>query len=64
MAERQRGSQWYAATNADRKRKQVMFTLSDEARDALDALAEARGETKSAIVEAEILRAFADLQKK
>lgn len=48
-------SKWRSTPQALRKRKVVGFTLSDEARDHLDALAAARGVSKSELLEALIL---------
>jgi hypothetical protein len=48
-------SKWYATPRSARKRKKLEITLSDEARARLEILAEKRGLTLSATVEALIL---------
>jgi hypothetical protein len=50
-------SPWYSTPKDARNRKPIGITLSDEGRAALDALAEERGESRSAIVESLVLRA-------
>lgn len=47
-------SPWYATPRADRKRRPVEVTLSDEAREILDELAKEHG-SRSAAVEALVL---------
>lgn len=54
---------WRSAKQADRTRKKVGLTLSDNAREALDSLAEQRGESKSEVIESLILGAFARSKK-
>jgi hypothetical protein len=52
-----RRSDWYSTPRDARRRKPVALTLSDAARARLDELAEARGESRSATVEALVLAA-------
>jgi predicted transcriptional regulator len=60
MARNPKGSKWYATTQADRTRKLVSVTLSDEAREKLEALAAARNTHKSVVVETLIMEASLD----
>ena len=63
MAGNPKDSPWYATPQEARRRKAVILTLSDEARARLDALAEQRGTSKSALVEALIASATEDEAK-
>jgi hypothetical protein len=63
MAERQKGTENYSLPKAKRRRKPFNVTLSETAMAALEAIAEARGESRSQVIEAEILRAHARLPK-
>jgi Ribbon-helix-helix protein, copG family len=63
MSERQRGSENYSLPRDKRRRKPLNITLSEAAMAALDQLAEARGESRSQVIEAEVLRAHARLPK-
>ena len=56
-------SEWYATRQAQRRRKLVSLTLSDEARQKLEDLSEAAGENNSRIVERLILAAWLRVQK-
>ncbi len=49
-------SPWYSTPKAERNRKPIGITLSDEGRAALDELAEEKGESRSQVVEALVLR--------
>lgn len=49
-------SPWYSTPTEARNRKPLTITLSNDGRSALEALAEERGESRSAIVEALVLR--------
>lgn len=63
MSEQQKGTENYSLPRERRGRKPVNVTLSEGALTALEALAAARGESRSQVIEAEILRAYARLQK-
>lgn len=63
MAGNPKGTKWYSASQDDRKRKAARFTLSDEARAALDEMAGEDG-NKSALVEEAILALRAKRQRK
>jgi hypothetical protein len=63
MSEQQKGTENYSLPRERRARKPVNVTLSEGALAALEALAVARGESRSQVIEAEILRAYARLQK-
>jgi hypothetical protein len=63
MSERQKGTDNYSLPKERRHRKPVNVTLSEGAIEALEALAAARGESRSQVIEAEVLRAHARLPK-
>lgn len=48
-------SKWYSTPRAKRRRKGVEIMLSDEAREALDTMAERYGLTRSGMVEQLVL---------
>jgi hypothetical protein len=50
MAGNPTASRWYSTPDAARRRRPIELTLSDEERRALDELAEAGGESRSAVV--------------
>lgn len=56
-AERQKETKWYSTPTADRKRKPIGITLSDEARERLEKQAKARGLSRSQVIEAFVLAA-------
>ncbi len=56
-AERQKETKWYSTPTADRKRKPIGITLSDEARERLEKQAKARGVSRSQVVEELVLAA-------
>lgn len=57
-------SKWRSTSQADRKRKTVTFTLSDEARTRLDLLAGAHNTPRSKLVEDLIMAAKLPAGKK
>lgn len=57
MTQKQKGTPHYSATNEARKRKKHVFTLSDQAKEKLEALAAKRGKNMSQIVEDLIMAA-------
>jgi hypothetical protein len=63
MAERQKGTENYSMPKAKRRRKPLNVTLSEAAMEAIEALAAARGESRSQVIEAEVLRAHARLPR-
>lgn len=50
-------SEWYSTPKERRKRKGIEVTLPDEVRDRLDALADARGLSRSAVIEQLVMAA-------
>jgi hypothetical protein len=63
MSDRQKGTENYSMPRAKRRRKPLNVTLSEAAMEAIEALAAARGESRSQVIEAEVLRAHARLPK-
>jgi predicted transcriptional regulator len=57
MAGNPKTSAWYSTPQAKRKRKGLEVTLSDEAREKLDALAAAWSMPRSQVVEALVMAA-------
>lgn len=57
MSGNPKDSEWYSTPRSKRKRRGIEITLSDEARQRLDELAEERIQLKSAVVEDLIMQA-------